>query len=71
MSKSKTGEPLITAVVWLPALSENNFLLILKIKVLEIKVPAIPTIIPAVCQIISVLLPQIPYSLYIKHFSYS
>jgi len=54
MSKSKTGEPLITAVVWLPPLSKNNFLSISKIKVPEIKVPAIPTIIPAFCQIISV-----------------
>ena len=71
MSKSKTGEPLITAVVWLLVLSKNYFLSILKIKVPEIKVPAILTIIPAVRQIISALLAEISYSLHIKHFGYS
>jgi len=71
MSKSKIGEPLITAVLWLPPLSKNNFLSILKIKVPENKVPAIPTIIATFCQIISVLLTEISYSLYIKYFSYS
>jgi hypothetical protein len=71
MSKSKTGEPLTTAVEWLPALSKNNFLSILKTEVPEIKVPAIPKIIPAVCQIISILLTEISYSLHIKHFNYS